>query len=160
MKRSCIVVGSGSLRCTSHLHLRRRNLDGRKRTAGPALVVLISQDISAFRFPPTANLLMPSSFNRVGRTIQPSLQKFGGLSGWRVEQDLQSRAVNRGDSSLDDLIPQRISYQFTHRVNVQLAHDVGSVRLRSLDADLEGRSHLFATLALREQLQNLEFAGS
>ena len=32
----------------------QKNLDGRKRTAGPALIVLISQDYTAFPFPPLA----------------------------------------------------------------------------------------------------------
>jgi len=43
--------------------------------------------------------------------------------------------ISRSGSSLDDLVADRIPHQFADRVNFQLSHDIGPVRLRCFDAD-------------------------
>jgi hypothetical protein len=55
-------------------------------------------------------------------------------------------------SSFDDLIADCVPYELADRVDFQLAHDVGAVRLGGLYADAEGGGHFLAALAFREQL--------
>src|SRR2546423_12885118 len=71
---------------------------------------------------------------------------------WRSEFQLV------GALSLNDLVSNRVTHQFAHRVQLELPHDVGSMRFRGLHADSESHRDFLATLALREQLDNLTLA--
>jgi hypothetical protein len=133
----------------------RLQLVGGKRTAGPALIVLISQDVTAFLFPPVERLCwgdipVMAAMNQYKQGIKNTeVSLYGGY-----KEDIQVRLSNQFRSSLNDLVADRIPYQFAYRVDFQLAHDVGSVRFRGLDADAEGGSNFLAAFSFREQLHD------
>ncbi len=73
----------------------------------------------------------------------------------RIRQHL---LTNKGVSRLNDLVAYRIAHQLTHAVHVQLAHDIGAMRLDCLNAEVQRRSDFLAALALSQQLNNFPLA--
>ncbi len=62
-----------------------------------------------------------------------------------------SREINHTNSSrFDDLVSQRVSNQLAHTMQLELSHDVGSMRLRRLPADVQRGSHFLTALAFGE----------
>ena len=57
--------------------------------------------------------------------------------------------------TLDDLVTNGVADQVTHRVQIQLYHDVGPVRLHCLNADVQGVGDFFVGFPLGHQLQDL-----
>ena len=139
----------------------RRNLVGRKKTAGPAHIALISQDITAFLFPPVercccgdiASTAAAKQYMQGIRNTEVSL--YAGHIHRGRQEDIQARLAIKTASSLDDLVAHCVPHQFAHRVYFQFAHDVGAVRFRGLHADAERSGHFLAALAFREQLHDL-----
>jgi len=63
------------------------------------------------------------------------------LPSWRRELYALNRALG-----LNNIIAHRIAHQLTHRVAIQPLHDIGAMRLRSLDAEPQSYRHFLAAL--------------
>jgi len=50
--------------------------------------------------------------------------------------------------SLNDLVANRVSYDFAHRVAIELAHDVGPVCFGRFHTEIERNGHFFAAFSL------------
>lgn len=48
-----------------------------------------------------------------------------------------------------------VTYQLTHRMHFELAHNVGAMGFRCLDTDPQNYSDFLAAVALRQELHNL-----
>jgi hypothetical protein len=69
------------------------------------------------------------------------------------------RGVDRAAaSSLYDLIPHRITYEFAHGMQLEFAHNVRAMRFRRLHADSQSHGDFLAALAFREQLDDFTLA--
>ena len=60
---------------------------------------------------------------------------------------------------LDHLVADCVAHELADRVQVELAHQVGAMRLGGLDADVQRHRHFLVALALGEQLHDLALAG-
>ena len=61
----------------------------------------------------------------------------------------------QSSSGFDDVVADGVANEFAHRMALQPAHDVGAMRLGSLDADAQRDGHFFAALPLSQQLHDL-----
>jgi hypothetical protein len=67
--------------------------------------------------------------------------------------------MGRNQLSLDNRVTDSIPDEVTERVEIELAHDIGSVRFHGLDGNIQRDSYLI-TLSFREQLDNFALPGS
>jgi hypothetical protein len=61
-------------------------------------------------------------------------------------------------ADLDNIVANRKKYKVSNRVNFELAHDLGAVRIRGLDAHPESLGNLTAGVSLGEELDNFPFS--
>src|SRR5664280_1867534 len=61
----------------------------------------------------------------------------------------------RHRSNLDDLVTNGVADQVAHRVQIQLFHDAGAVRLHCFYAEVQGSGDFFVGFPLGHQLQDL-----
>ena len=61
-------------------------------------------------------------------------------------------------SDFDNVIAKGVSNQPCHSVAVDFIHDLGAMRFRRLDADVQGNTDLLGGVSFRHELQNLSFA--
>lgn len=80
----------------------------------------------------------------------------------RVEQSRcgSERPLSLDDLSLDDLITDRVAHEFADRVKFQLAHDVGAMCFRGLDANAQGYGNFLAALPFGQQLHDFALSRS
>src|ERR1700686_2344316 len=67
---------------------------------------------------------------------------------------------HRPHLSFNNLVSNGVAHELAHRVQLELAHDVGAMRLRSLYTNTESHRNFFATLSFGQQLHNFAFSGS
>src|SRR5438270_4672632 len=59
-----------------------------------------------------------------------------------------------GIRHLDDIVSDRIKHQFTDRMKLQLAHQIGAERFCSLDSQTESDRYFFRALSFCYQLND------
>src|SRR5689334_10475541 len=72
----------------------------------------------------------------------------------------RSTASRPGGASRDDLVTHRVESNFAPVVQIQLMHEVHTVGLDSVGADIENGGRFFIGSSFGEQLQDLPFAFS
>src|SRR5215510_9791125 len=63
--------------------------------------------------------------------------------------------IRNGLSHVHDIVPNGVAHEVGHGVKVEFAHDIRSVGLCRLDAQVEGDGNLLAGFTLGEQLNDL-----
>jgi hypothetical protein len=66
--------------------------------------------------------------------------------------------IKRPDSGLNDMVTQRVAYQVSDVVQLQLAHHIGAVCVDGLKAETQGGSDFSAPVALCEELNDFPFS--
>lgn len=79
-----------------------------------------------------------------------ALLLYGGSR--RLRTDAGPAALVARPSGFDDAIPDRVPHELTHRVELELGHDVPSVCFRGLGGDPEHDADLLVGLTFGEQL--------
>src|ERR1700693_1434321 len=64
------------------------------------------------------------------------------------------------ESSLNNLVSDGVAHQLAYRMQLELAHDVGTMRFRGLHADAESHRHFLAAFSFGQQLHNFAFPRS
>jgi hypothetical protein len=85
----------------------------------------------------------------------------------RVELAVKQAWLETGDRAynpcclidLDDIIPYSIDGQSGDRMQVKLTHEVGSVRFRRFDTEVESHSDFFGGFSLCQKLNHFSFPG-
>lgn len=145
----------------------------KKRGAGPALLALISQGASTpLLFLQSNGISIPRE-NHLRRRVREQYGRFvscnwefpvggSGISESNDLTDKKHRAKAEGNHMLrfDDLVTDRVSDEFTYRMQLQFAHNVGAVGLRGFHAYTQRRRHFFAALAFGEELHDFALPGS
>jgi hypothetical protein len=60
--------------------------------------------------------------------------------------------------NLDDPAAHSVAREIGHGMEIELAHEVGAMSLRRLDAEAQSHSHFLAGLSLSQQLDDFAFA--
>src|SRR5580658_10744572 len=66
--------------------------------------------------------------------------------------------VLKGFLGVDDFVADRVAHDFAHRMAVEFAHDVGTMCLRRLHAQIERHGYFLAALSFGQQLYDLALA--
>jgi hypothetical protein len=81
---------------------------------------------------------------------QPNALSRTGGSARRSDLAVERGRRDYSVLGLYDLIANCVPHQFTHGVQLQLAHDIGPMGLRGFNTDAETRSNLLAAFPLRK----------